>query len=171
MGAVAEPFRPPPATWQQVAHPDDVYPSRALEGCQTALVGFCARWYGRQDAFFVAEAGLTATCVDIDGPRLDAMRDIYPSGWEFVQDDVFQFAKDSASQPFKWDVVSLDEFTRDFERCADNIRLWCSIARKAVILGTGPNTEINPPDGWAITDVMKRSDYDQGVFWAVVQPK
>jgi hypothetical protein len=43
------------------------------------------------------------------------------------------------------------------------------MARKAVILGTGVGTEVSAPDGWHVSDVRKRSDYDGGVYWTVLE--
>jgi hypothetical protein len=142
------------------------YPGYLLEGCRTALVFFCAAFLGKQDCAWIAEAGLTGTCVDRDGDRLDEMAGLYPDGWEFLKVDVYEFAEETGGM---WDIVSLDPWTQDFDRCAEALPLWCSLARRAVVLGTGVDTKVEAPDGWAVTEVRKRTDYDGGVFWTIVE--
>jgi hypothetical protein len=147
-------------------HPaQSVYPSGALVGCETALVLFCAAFGGVQDCWFIAEAGLTATCVDEDAEKLAEMGP-YPDGWEFVCEDVFQFVSGSERQ---WDVVSADPFTHDFERCAAILPELCRLARHAVIIGVAPGTVLDPPPGWAETGRVFRSSYNTGVYWATVE--
>jgi hypothetical protein len=142
------------------------FPIDALEGCETALVLFAAAYYGRQDALWVADAGLRATCVDSDSEKLVAMHHIYPGDWKMVVADVYEWA---SAADGKWDVVTLDPFTNDFVRCADLIGTWCRLARRAVVLGTGPKSAVTAPAGWRITSVQKRSDFRNGVFWTTLE--
>lgn len=144
-----------------------VYPVGLLEQCDTALVLFAAGFYGRQDAIFIADAGLTATCVDNDYEKLRAMTSIYPDGWEFIAADVFAY---TASTLRVWDLVSIDTPSDSFQRCADEIAWWCSFAEKAVVLGCGETTEIAPPTGWVVSEMQRRSDFKGGVYWAVIEP-
>lgn len=146
------------------------YPGQLLEGCKTALVLFAAGFLGKQDAYWIAEAGLRALCVDSDGHKLEDMREMYPGDWAFDRGDVFDIARDAKKVGFQFDVVSLDPWTHDFQRCADSLDLWCSLARRAVILGTGHSTVVTVPEGWRITEVRKRSDYDGGVYWTCLEP-
>lgn len=143
-----------------------VFPSDVLVGCDTALVIFCAAFGGKQDAHWIAEAGLTATCVDEDGKKMDEMWRAFPEHWEFVTADAYEFAAHSDRQ---WDVVTLDPFTHDFERCADCIEMWCRLARRAVVIGTGNETVVEVPAGWQVSAVLRRSDYQGGVFWTVLE--
>lgn len=143
------------------------YPGSLLRGRTDALVMFAAAWLGRQDAVWVAEAGLTATCVDNDGDRLEEMRALYPDDWQFVNADVYEFG---ATVDRQWDVVSLDCPSGHFDRCAEHVQLWCDLARYAVILGTGFGTKVDVPDGWAVTDLRKRSTYMGGVWWTCLEP-
>jgi hypothetical protein len=68
-----------------------------------------------------------------------------------------------------WGVVTLDPWTNQFQRCADNLQAWCWLARHAVVLGTGHSTDVTAPAGWRVADVRKRSEYDGGVFWTVLE--
>jgi hypothetical protein len=157
-----------------VAHPwdkvrdeaDQSYPTHLLPDCETALVLFAAAWHGRQDAVFCADAGLTATCVDLDDLRLDEMARLYPDDWTFVCADACDFAEQTSGQ---WDIVSLDCFTNDFRRCAELLPLWCDLARKVVVLGTGPGVALSVPDGWRLSGLRHRSDFAGGVYWAVLE--
>ncbi len=147
------------------------YPRAILDGCESALVLFAAGFHGRQDAFWIANAGLTATCVDTDAGRLMEMRSVYPDGWEFFTDNAYEFVSVIAdTTDLKWDVVSVDCPSGAFDRCAELVGDWCRLATRAVILGTGKTTSVSAPVGWEITDRRKRSTYDGGVFWTVLEP-
>lgn len=143
------------------------YPNLARLGSETALILFAAQWLGKQDAVWIADAGLQGTCVDVQPDKLRQMEAIYPDGWEFVCADVFPFTERTDRS---WDVVSIDCPSNMFQECADLIERWCSLARDAVILGTGVGTMVTAPDGWAVSEVRKRSDYDGGVYWTVLEP-
>lgn len=106
--------------------------------------------------------------MDLDAEKLAEMSLVYPEDWEFVTSDVFEFAESAAQE--SWDVVSLDPWTNQFDACAARIDLWCSLARRLVVLGTGHDTKLSPPHGWAITDVRKRSDHNGGVNWTCLEP-
>ena len=143
------------------------YPVGVLEGCETALVLFAAGFHGANDGIHIADAGIVATCVDIQSDRLHEMEAAYPSSWEFVVGDVFDYA---AAADGRWDVVSVDCPTGLFGRCAETIDVWCSLARRAVILGTGHDTGLEVPEGWTVTGRVHRSDFSPGgVFWAVLE--
>lgn len=146
----------------------DVYPVGVLVGCETALVLFAAAFGGRQDAYWMAEAGLTATCVDIDGDKLREMAENYPAGWEFVNADAYEFV---AATDRRWDVVSADPWTNQFAQAAEALPAMCRAASRAVILGVGAGALLSPPAGWEETGRVRRSDYDGGVFWAVLEPR
>jgi hypothetical protein len=143
-----------------------IYPRQALVGCADALVLFAAAFHGQQDAVWIAEAGMTATCVDIDADKLSEMSDAYPTHWDFVTGDVFEFALRTEKW---WDVVSIDCPSNLFARCAELVPLWCRIARRTVILGTDRRTSIDPPDGWTLGEKLHRSGNYGGVYWAVLE--
>lgn len=155
------------STVVEKSHP---YPAWVLAGCETALVVFAAEFGGMNDCAWIVEAGLRATCVDINADKLDAMKASYPDDWEYICADAYEFAGECAGGPYKWDVVSLDPFTNHFDPCAENIEAWCRLARRAVIVGTGTDTVIVTPLGWAQTDCVKRTDYQGGVWWTVLEP-
>jgi hypothetical protein len=142
----------------------NIYPRHVLRGAETALCVFAGAFYGRQDAYWLAQAGLLTTCVDVE--PMDAMRRIYPSDWEFVQADAFEFVEQTGRM---WDIVSIDCPTGAFQRCADMIGEWCDLARKTVILGTGIDTVVDSPIGWHLTHMLRRSDFKGGVYWAVLE--
>ena len=114
----------------------------------------------------MADAGLTATCVDVDGGKLVEMAMAYPDGWEYESADVFEYA---ARAERTWDVVSIDCPTNLFDRCAELLPLWCRLATRAVILGCSPRTPLEVPDGWTLTSRWYRSDFHEGVRWAVIE--
>lgn len=151
-----------------VPNAGDVFPTWVLDGCATALVLFAAGFGGRQDAQFVADAGLRATCVDTDVKALALMRDAYPEDWNFIVADAFEFPKTTRKM---WDLVTVDVYTNVFDRAAQMVQDWCDLARRAVVLGTGQNTRVEAPDGWLIRERLERSAFMGGVYWAVLQRK
>ena len=144
------------------------FPSHVLRGSATGLCVFAAEWHGRQDAFWLYEAGIRATCVDVNGRKLEEMRRIYPDGWEFVEGDAFEFQPTA-----KYDVITLDPFTGDtMDRCHRELAVWCSRANNVVVMGsTAAQPIYRAPDGWRITETVHRSDFGGGVFWTVLRPE
>jgi hypothetical protein len=147
------------------------YPTHLLHTGADALILFAAGFRGRQDGYWIAHAGMTATCVDIRPQLLDEMAEVYPDGWEFVTADAYDYADELILRGRRFDVVSVDPPTGQFGRCADNLYLLCALARHAVVLGTGPNTVLPIPDSWQMTDLRFRSNYRGGVYWAVLERK
>lgn len=145
------------------------FPLELLEKDDTALVLFAAGFLGVQDAVWVREAGMTATCVDSDPDKLAEMQPLYPDGWEFVQSDAYEFAFNDTERR-QWDIVTADPWTNGMDRCARFVHEWCRLARKAVVIGTGTDTVVKAPDGWEVTGTHKRTDYNGGVYWTVLEP-
>lgn len=141
----------------------ELYPRRVLAGCETALVLFAGAFFGRQDAVWIHDAGMRATCVDVR--PLDAMAALYPAGWEFVEADAFEFCERSGGQ---WDVVSVDCPTNLFRRCAESLPLFCDLARRAVVLGSD-GSRVVAPAGWVVTETRQRSSFRGGVYWDVIE--
>ena len=147
-----------------------LYPQDLLEGLSTALMGFCAAFLGRQDCVWVADWGLTATCVDTDQERLDEMAAIYPHLWEFCCDNMFDYGVRQWGLGATWDLVNLDPPSSLFDQVASLAELWCSLATHAVVIGCGLRTEIKAPHGWEETERMHRSTFKGGVYWAILEP-
>lgn len=173
MTEVMLPKRPGPRSLDDVRDKDPgaelLYPRQVLRDARTALCLFSAAFYGQQDAYWLAEAGLRTTCVDLDGVRLREMMAVYPADWSFRQMDAWDFHPDTTA--VRYDIVSLDPFTNLFDRCAADLHQWCGLANQAVILGCAAGQQIDPPDGWMEVSRVFRSDYGEGVEWAVFQPK
>jgi hypothetical protein len=149
-----------------------VYPGpQFFEGCETALCIFSAEWLGMQDAYWIAQHGLRGTCVDLQGDKLAQMREIYPQGWEFVEADAYDFAAGAVVEGRQWDALTLDPWTGQFQQCADLLPTWTTLARKTVVLGHGNYRLIRPeaPEGWTMTEAIKRSDFKGSVDWLVFQ--
>jgi hypothetical protein len=146
-----------------------LYPADILQDCETALILFAAAFHGRQDGIWIADAGIRATCVDIDADKLTAMKPLYPSNWEYVIEDAFEFAERSHTLAQRqWDVVSIDCFTNHFDRCAELLPLWCLLASKAVVLGIDERP-LTIPEGWELSGRKFRSNFNGGVYWAVIE--
>ena len=161
----------PPRTLQDVEYLNAgvSFPGQAMSGSRTALAVFCAAFHGRQDAYWLAQAGLRTTCVDMDGGRLDEMAAVYPDNWEFVQRDAWEFAREAAAAGRTWDVVTIDPFSNRFQEIADDLELWCSLADNVVAFASGVGTRVEAPDGWMVVDVRRRSSHLGGIFWHVLE--
>ncbi len=147
----------------------NVYPADLLHGLSTAFVGFAGGNYGRQDCAFIQAAGLEAVCVEKDAARLEELKAAYPASWQYVDQDVYEYARLRHAQGARWDVVSLDPYTNLFQDAADQLPLWCSIARRYVILGTGLETRRRIPSGWHRVGRWNRSTYQGGTYWVALR--
>ena len=148
-----------------------LYPREALRGLRTALVGFCAAFLGRQDCAWIEEAGLTATCVDMDAERLVEMREPLPraSGRSSATTSTATRRRSTPSATSSTWSRSTRRRTSS-TRCADNAELWCALARRLVVLGTGRYTSLVVPDGWAVSSTHYRSAFRGGVYWTTLEP-
>lgn len=147
----------------------EVYPRYLFERARTALVLFAAGFYGKQDAYWIQEAGMVATCVDLDAEKLAAMQAIYSPGWEWHATDVFGFAATAHHQGRHWDLVSLDPPTGLFDATATLLPVWCQLADQAVVMGAGKDTKIEAPPGWVERAWRPRSMFRGGVYWVVLE--
>lgn len=109
------------------------YPAWLLPHGGTGLILFAAAYLGHNDAIHFARNDMTCTCVDTNEERLDEMADVYPTDWDFVVADAWEYAQQAAAEGQRWDVVSVDTFTGDAtDRSLETLDLWCSLANHAV---------------------------------------
>lgn len=151
------------------------YPTEHLVGCEDALILFAAGFLGRNDGYWIAEAGLTATCVDIDDVQLRRMRDLYPPGWRFVCGDVFVECNLSLEM---FDVVSADPPSNLAARCLEELPLLLSCARRLAVIGCTQDAcdslgvsnlaEFEARD-WRLVGVVWRSANFGGTYWLTLR--
>lgn len=85
------------------------FPAECLEGAQSVVAFFAARFYGRNDVIHLAKAGIPSVhCVDIDAERLDVMATIYPSGWTYEAGDAYALAQRYYKEKRTFDVAICD---------------------------------------------------------------
>lgn len=66
------------------------FPSFVFNRSRSALILFCAGFYGGHDCLKAADAGLTEViAVDIDLAKLRVMESLYPSRWTFMCQSVY----------------------------------------------------------------------------------
>lgn len=146
------------------------FPRSVLRGCETGLCLFAAGFLGRQDAVWMADAGLKVTCVDHDEPKLRQMMDLYPDSWSYRAYDVFEYVTTIRQFVVKFDVVTVDCPSNMFGEAVEYLPEFCELALRAVVLGSTPTEPIQPPVGWKVTQERKRSDYvPAGVYWTVLE--
>lgn len=162
-------YYPPPRTMSEIRDDPQRFPRDILRDSKTALCVFAAEWHGRQDAYWLYEAGLTTTCVDLNDQKLDEMKRVYPDTWQFHSVDAFTFVQESAG--LRWDVVTADPFTGEMmDRCHFDLKRWCGLANETVIMGSTAAQRIpKGPPGWRIEDIVTRSSFGGGVFWTVLR--
>src|SRR5262245_15513623 len=169
------------------------FPLDALDGCESALLLFGAGFLGRNDAIHVWNAGIeSATVVDVDAGKLNEMAALYVhDGWQFVARDAYQFAQAWQEQGRAADVVIVDPWTQHVGRALDQLPLWCSVARKTLIIGAsaewfaekGADVDAGGVRWWLrarfpewrelpiVWRLVKRSNHKGGVWWIVFDPR
>jgi hypothetical protein len=150
------------STLEHVAMQARPYPTHLLEGCETGLCLFAAAFLGHNDVVHFAEAGMEATCVDIDYERIAEMAQLYPRSWHFAIDDAWKYAEHAYAIGETWDAVSVDTFTGDaMVRSLESLELWCSLARKFVTVTIDDTVvHIVIPEGWTESHYPRSSDVD-----------
>jgi hypothetical protein len=121
------------------------YPSEVFADARSALFLFGAAFLGRNDATHARRAGVTATVVDTDGLNLRRMRRLYPADWKFVHEDAYEYASASAGG---FDVVSVDPFTNQIERCVEWLHVFARLAVRALTLTIHLGQTLPTLDGW-----------------------
>jgi hypothetical protein len=140
------------------------FPADLLPECESALMLFCAAFYGRNDCIWVEEAGiLEVTCVDLDGEKLETMARIYPPSWHFVRGDAF------AVETVLRDLVSVDVFSNQSDRALGMLEHWCGMARKFVTIAAWKEPDEQTPTGWKRRDLMYRSSFLGGCYWYILE--
>ncbi len=152
-----------PADGDRVATVEHLFPVDILNGCETALVLFASAFGGEQDARYIADAGLRATCVDLNVKTLLRMQNDYPDDWQFIVADAYVFPRLSRKT---WDVVTADPFTNEFAKAAGMLQAWCDLARRFVVLGVAPGQWLDVPTGWTLREKIRRSAV---AHWAVLE--
>jgi len=95
----------------------------------------------------------------------------YPKGWKWLTADVFDSAPLWIYNGRKYDVVSLDPFSNLFRKCAYMAHMWCQLSNRVVIMGSSLATHglVIPPRGWTKHDPLKRSDFNGGTYWTILE--
>jgi hypothetical protein len=149
------------------------YPTTLIPGCASAALLFCKGRIGVGDGYWYKDSGISdVACVDIDQTTIGQYRMVYPSAWSYVLADPFTWA---AQQTRTWDIVSVDipeDVTGDLFA---SLPSWTVLASKYVVATIeGYNAEGDAgkavPDGWTLSDVIKRAEYDDGrvYHWLVL---
>lgn len=142
-------------TLKAVSREARIYPAHLLTGCQDGLCLYSAAFLGTNDAVHFARKGIVTTCVDIDGSKLEEMRELYPAGWDFVQADALDYALDAAG--CQWDAVSVDQFLGDeTKRVLAALPLFLHLARKVATVTIPAGADLPHLDGWKFS-VFPRS--------------
>lgn len=145
------------------------FPTEILGRCQSALLLYCAGFYGRNDGIHVLEAGIEDVLgVDTDVEKIAVMRGLYPDSWEFLVGDATTVATHLWAEGRKFDLVVCDCPLGLAEQVQEQVVLWCDLANEAVVLTVGSETQRAPaPAGWEISTLERNS---AGTAWEVLCP-
>jgi len=151
-------------TLAQVRANRSPFPADLLSECESALMLYCAAFYGRNDCVWVEEAGLeNVTAIDVDSEKLAVMRSIYPDTWKFVLADAYTYTGDI------YDLVSADVFSNQSDRALGMLDRWCGMARKFVTIAVWKEPAVEIPAGWKRRDLMFRSSFLGGCYWYILE--
>ena len=156
---------------------------------ESAIVFFCAAFYGRQDAIYFYDYKMKdVTLVDTDAEKMTWMVHIYPKEWKFITGDAFSYAGKLLREGKKFDVVSCDPFTnfipdiliKDFDKFYGIAKKYFvtrasygmffekysvepTEAALAAFLTEKHNREIK------VRELNQVSTFDGGCYWAVIE--
>jgi len=165
------------------------FPRWVLMDAERVGCFFAAGFLGRNDVIHVRNAGVKhATLVDQDEGKLAEMHRLYAMpDWRYVVGDCYAEARARAKDPF--DVVIVDPWTNGVEGALHDLPLWCSLARRHVVIGVtrewfdGYGVEADADaftrweQGWhwnsgaspyPCAEILRRSSFRGGVYWAVL---
>lgn len=151
------------------------FPTDVLAGIKSALILFASGRGGAADGRWFAEAGIREVLlVDHDSATLAPMLKRAPCGWLAVCDDAFDFATNARGP---WDHVSADPASQLAPRIVESLPAWLALATKSVTVTVYRHCfagkpgldapELEPPDGWRFTRLIRRGDFRGGIYWLV----
>lgn len=144
------------------------FPFEVLEECETGLCLFAGAFYGQNDAVHFAMSGVRTTCVDTDGEKIEAMRDVYPPDWAFVEADAWTYAEAARREEMVWDAVCVDPFRGDaMDRSMETLDLWFELAGRVLIAGTTTFPFVVPAS-WGVRSA-KYVERVRGTYWLVLE--
>lgn len=146
--------------------PHPRYPVDALSGVDSALMLFCAGFYGASDCVHLANLGIEhVVAVDRDREKIEAMRAIYPKTWEFLVADAYEICKRSLVVDF----LGVDPPVNGSERALRSLSRFCEIARRRIVIGTTleayEQTTIAVSNEWRRRDPLMRNDRACWLVW------
>ena len=164
------------------------FPLEIVGDCASAASFFCAAFQGFNDVVHLHRKGFSELLlIDLDGEKLDAMRDIY-RGEEvrFEQGDAFEVAHRLRKEKRKFDLVITDPWSNIMRRTAvDDLPLFTGLASKWYLSGlTGVDFEqmgIKPNvaafNGWLAANgrgayridrlILRNPAHQNGIYWVV----
>ena len=113
------------------------FPSELLQGAGSAISFFSAAFFGRNDVTYLDRLGIPdITLVDVDGPKVAAMAQIYSTVTQVHAEDAFAVAQRLRQDGARYDVVVCDPFTdMGFPIIADHFEDFSALARRVLVTG------------------------------------
>jgi hypothetical protein len=138
------------------------FPKFVLRNCDSALMLFCAGFYGKNDCVWVEQANVKdVTAVDTDASKLRVMQELYPPGWKFACADVYRFTVGATSQALKFDLVVADVPLTQFEYSKDWYKSWCWLSDRYVLITAEAEPLVSVvgllPRDWKVKGTIQRT--------------
>jgi hypothetical protein len=140
------------------------FPRFVLDKCDSALLLFCAGFYGGHDCLHVADAELDhVLAVDIDKEKLEVMERIYPEHWHFVEADVLKVHTNQ-----RYDLIVADPPLDLIDTTINFMTIWGLWAKKYLVLNVRRGSQYLAPIGWRELGKLHRSNE---ISWLILTNK
>lgn len=143
------------------------FPQNLLSYCDSALMLFCAGFYGANDCIWVQHHGIRRVRgIDVDDDKLRVMRKLYPPNWWFSHADVFESIP---SMLKKYDLVVADPSINLVQRLLKRVRCLTDLSEKFVVVTIQGTVEYDwtLPSDWYIRGYHLRNQ--AGTCWMILE--
>jgi hypothetical protein len=168
------------------------FPEHLLGGVRSAAMFFSGAFAGANDVDYVYAAGVPEVLLnDIDASFFAPMQAKFADrpGWEYVEDDAFDLARELGEQGRRFDLVVCDPFTGSPMKHVlfSHLPAFLDLTEGALVAGVAANVleerGVVEPSPEVLTKVLSdahdaeivctelvhRSDHAGGVWWSVLR--
>lgn len=173
------------AELRAAANPE-TFPVDLVRGSADGIAFYAAGFLGRNDVIHLASIPFVVL-VDTDETKLMEMHAVYPERWAYHAGNARDFAQKLADDGESFDVVTVDPWSNDTTMVLNDLPLWLSLAKRALVIATcfpwfeskGLGASLEDVNRWiarshwggkklpAASRLVWRSSYRGGVWWIV----
>lgn len=163
------------------------FPTHVLENAKSAAAFYTAALMGVRDIIHLNDHQIPdVTLVDLDAEKIEEMKKVYPSGWDYVVDDAHKVMKRFREEGRKFDVLVLDPWTHRQRVDMEQLGTLLDITNRHIVISLSANSyfrqsSISPdsPDALlehlqglddrvATVDVQLCTNLDGGLYWVTI---